>query len=85
MVAITTTELRKNFKKYFDIAHNERVIVHYGKNKAYEIIPTEKECENDASFSNPKLLAALKEAEKDIAAGRFTEIKDPKNLWESIK
>ncbi len=85
MVAITTTELRKNFKKYFDIAQKERVVVHYGKTQAYEIIPTQKESENDPYFSNPKLLAALKEAEEDIAAGRFTEIKDPKNLWDSIK
>jgi predicted transcriptional regulator len=26
----------------------------------------------------------LKRGEEDIAAGRFTEIKDPKNIWASI-
>ena len=85
MVAITTTELRKNFKKYFDIAQKERVVVHYGKTQAYEIIPTLKEEENDPYFSNPKLLAALKEAEEDIAAGRVREIKNVQQLWEDIE
>ena len=36
-------------------------------------------------FSNPGLLAALKEAEEDIAAGRVREVKDSSRLWEGIQ
>ena len=35
-------------------------------------------------FSNPGLLAALKEAEEDIAAGRVREVKDSSQLWEGL-
>jgi len=39
----------------------------------------------DKYFSNKGLLAALKEAEEDIAAGRVREVKDPSQLWEGIQ
>jgi len=36
-------------------------------------------------FSNPGLLAVLKEAEEDIAAGRVREVKDSSQLWEGLQ
>jgi PHD/YefM family antitoxin component YafN of YafNO toxin-antitoxin module len=84
MIAISTTELRKNLRKYLNLANKERVIIQCGNAETYEIVPGNKISDRDDYFSDLKLLAALKEAEEDIAAGRFTDIKDPQNIWESI-
>jgi PHD/YefM family antitoxin component YafN of YafNO toxin-antitoxin module len=84
MIAISTTELRKNLRKYLNMANKERVIVQCGKAETYEIVPAKKISDTDKYFSDPRVLAALIKAEEDIAAGRFTEIKDPKNIWDSI-
>ena len=75
MIAISTTELRKNLRKYLNIAIREKVIVQFGKTETFEIVPY---------CSQKKLLEVLKKGEEDLAAGKFTEIKDPKNIWASI-
>ncbi len=85
MIAISTTELRRNLKKYLTMANNERVVIQYGKAETYEIIPAKKISGADKYFSNPRLLAALKEDEEDIAAGLVREVKDSKQLWEGIE
>lgn len=85
MIAISTTELRRNLRKYLNLAQKERVIIQCGKTETYEIIPARRISDNDAYFSNPKLLNALKESEEDIAEGRVREIKDTKQLWEDIE
>ncbi len=85
MIAISTTELRRNLKKYLTIANKERVVILSGKAETYEIIPAKKISDTDKYFSNPRLLAALKEAEADIAAGRVREVKDSIQLWEGIE
>ena len=84
MIAISTTELRRNLRKYLNLAQKERVIIQYGKSETYEIIPSQKISDNDPYFSNPELLSALKEAEADIAGGRVSEVKDSKELRENI-
>lgn len=85
MIAISTTELRRNLRKYLNLAQKERVIIQCGKTETYEIIPARKISDNEAYFSNPKLLAALKEAEEDIAEGRMREVKDTNQLWEGTQ
>ena len=85
MIAISTTELRRNLKKYLTMANKERLVVQCGKAENYEIIPAKKISDTDKYFSNPRLLAALKEAEDDIVAGRVREVKDSKQLWEGIQ
>jgi len=67
------------------MSNNERVVIQSGKAEAYEIIPAKKISGADKYFSNPGLLAALKEAEEDIAAGRVREVKDSRQLWEGIQ
>lgn len=84
MIAISTTELRKNLKKYLNLAAREKVLVRFNKGETVEIVPGKKVTVKDESFDNSRLLEVLKRGEEDIAAGRFTEIKDPKNIWASI-
>lgn len=84
MIAISTTELRRNLRKYLNLAQKERVIIQCGKSETYEIIPSRKISDNDDYFSNPELLSALKESEEEIAEGRIREVKDSKDLWENI-
>lgn len=85
MIAISTTELRKNLRKYLNLAQKERVIIQCGKSETYEIIPARKINDNDPYFSGPELLSALKESEDDIASGRTRKIIDNSDLWESIQ
>ncbi|MEI8185823.1 MAG: hypothetical protein WCG19_03905 [Chlorobiaceae bacterium] len=85
MIAISTTELRKNLRKYLNLANKERFIVQCGRTETSEMAPAKKISDTDKYFSNPKLLEALKEAEEDIAAGRVREVKDVKQLWEGIQ
>ena len=84
MIAISTTELRRNLRKYLNLAQKERVIIQCGKSETYEIIPARKMSDSDPYFSTPELLSALKEAEEDISEGRVREVKDSKELWENI-
>ena len=84
MIAISTTELRKNLRKYLTMATKEKVVVRFNKTETVEIVPGEKITVKDEYSDNTKLLEVLKKGEEDIAAGRFTEIKDPKNIWASI-
>ena len=85
MIAISTTELRRNLRKYLNLAQKERVIIQCGKTETYEIIPARKISDNEAYLSDPKLLNALKESEEDIAEGRVREVKDTNQLWEGIQ
>ena len=56
MIAISTTELRKNLRKYLDIATKERVVVRFGKTGTVEIVPGKNIEVNDEYFSNPQLI-----------------------------
>jgi hypothetical protein len=86
MIAISTIEFRKNLRKYLNMANKERVIVQCGKSEAYEIVPAQPLSDTDAQlFSDSALLEVLKKGEMDFAAGRFTEIKDPKNIGDSLR
>ena len=84
MIAISTAELRKNLRKYLTMATKEKVVVRFNKTETVEIVPGEKITVKDEYSDNVKLLEVLKKGEEDIAAGRYTEIKDPKNIWASI-
>lgn len=82
MLVVSSREFRDNQKKYFDlIDQDEKVIVQRGKNKAYILTPV-----NDALklSVNPKLITMIGQAEKEIAKGNVTTIRDPKNIWQDI-
>ena len=84
MIAISTTELRKNLRKYLNLANKERVIVQCGNTETYEIVPAGKISDTDKYFSNPKVIEAIEKGRADAKAGRVTRIKDTRDPWESI-
>lgn len=84
MIAISTTELRNNLRKYLDIAKVQRVIIQCGKDETFELVPSERMSDGDRYMAIPENAAALREAIEDVKAGRVTRIKDPKNIWDSI-
>jgi PHD/YefM family antitoxin component YafN of YafNO toxin-antitoxin module len=93
MIEITSTELRRNLSKYFDIAleKKEIVLVRFKNKGTFALTPEPKNGHHrkktgsrDSSFDQPDLQQIIKEAEADFAAGRHTMIKDPNNIWESL-
>ena len=79
MIAVSTTELRKNLRKYLNMANNERVIVQCGGTETYEIVPARKISDTDRYFSDPKVIAAIEQAKAEAQAGKVTRITDPNN------
>jgi hypothetical protein len=63
MIAVSTTELRKNLRKYLNMANNERVIVQCGGTETYEIVPARKISDTDRYFSDPKVIEAIETRE----------------------
>ena len=85
MKIITSREFREKQKAYFDLSEKERIIVHRGKNRKPVLISTIEESEeSDIYFSDPKVMASIREGIEDIKAGRVTKIRDPNNIWQDI-
>ncbi len=63
MIAVSTTELRKNLRKYLNMANNERVIVQCGGTETYEIVPARKIIDTDRYFSDTKVIDAIETRE----------------------
>ena len=84
MIAISTTELRKNLKKDLNLATKETVVVRFGKTETVEIVPGKNIESNDEYFSNPKVLEAIERGRADAKAGRVTRIKDLSDPWAGI-
>lgn len=84
MIAISTTELRNNLRKYLDLAKVQRVVIQCGKNETFELVPGERMSDGDRYMAIPENAAAVREGIEDMKAGRVTRIKDPKNIWDSI-
>ena len=85
MKIITTREFRENQKAYFDLAETERVIVHRGKNrKPVLLTPVDDGTETDIYFSDPAVLAAIRQGIEEVKAGKTTPIEDLDNIWADI-
>ena len=84
MIAVSTTELRKNLRKYLNMANNERVIVQFGGTETYEIVPARKISDTDRYFSDPKVIEAIERGKAEAKAGKVARITDPSNPWASI-
>ena len=84
MIAISTTELRKNLMKYLNLANKERVIIQCGNTETYEIVPAKNISDTDKYFSDPKVIEAIEKGRADAKAGRVTRIKDTRDPWASI-
>jgi antitoxin YefM len=78
MVIISSREFRDNQKKYFDLVdQNEQVIVQRGKRKSYMLSPLS---EIDRMSTNPELIAKIKKAEEEIAAGNVVTINSSEDI-----
>ena len=84
MIAVSTTELRKNLRKYLNMANNERVIVQCGGTETYEIVPARKISDSDRYFSDPKVIEAVERGKAEAKAGKVTRITDPGNPLTNI-
>lgn len=80
MKTVSTTEFRKNQKKYLELAETERVIVHGSRNRAYAIVPVDQIDETTFLLSNPANAEHLRESIKEIERGEGISIKLD-NLW----
>lgn len=83
MIIVSSREFRDHQKKYFDMVdQNEQIIVQRGKDKAYVIVPL-----NDADrlSVNDIMIQTVQEAEAEYTKRSTTRIKDPGNIWESIR
>ena len=57
MLIINSREFRQNQKIYFDLADkNEQIIVHRGKNKAYKIVPVDR---NDKLMTESEFISKI--------------------------
>lgn len=88
MLVISSTQFRTSQKKYLDLAERERVIIKRG-NKVIELVVSDKvnnnpSPSNDTWFDNSKNIEAVMMGIEEIKAGKTIEIKDPKNIWDSI-
>jgi PHD/YefM family antitoxin component YafN of YafNO toxin-antitoxin module len=84
MIAVSTTELRKNLRKYLNMANNERVIVQCGGTETYEIVPARKISDTDRYFSDPKVIEAIERGKAEAKAGKVTRIIDQDNPLANI-
>ena len=82
MIAISTTELRRNLRKYLNAANKERVIIQCGKSETYEIIPARKMSDTDLYFSDPNVVEHLQHSLQQVEEGKTTVLKksDIKNF-----
>ena len=82
MIAISTTELRRNLRKYLNTANKERVIIQCGKSETYEIIPARKMSDTDRYFSDPNVVEHLQHSLQQVEEGKTTVLKksDIKNF-----
>lgn len=72
MKTVGVSELRNNIKKYLDLAQNEVVIIHRGKECSFAIVPT---APNEESPYNLEFVSnMLKEGLKTPKNGKRTKV-----------
>lgn len=83
MLVISSREFRDNQKKYLDLVDKQKqIVVRRGKDKAYLLTPIS---EIDRMSVNPELIRIAQEAEQEFKEGKTIRIKDPRNIWDSIR
>lgn len=83
MIAISTTELRNNLRKYLDLAKVERIIIQCGKNETFELVPSERMSDGDRYMGIPENAAAARKGITEIDEGKGIKV-NPKDIWNSI-
>lgn len=73
MIVISSREFRTHQKKYLDLVDKKnQVIIQRGKSKAYALKPLS---ESDRYFSDPEVLAHIKEGIKEAENGETVKVK----------
>ena len=95
MIEITSTELRRNMIKYFDLAveKKEQLIVRLRNRGTFTITPAidirhrkriAKKTELEAYLDQPEVQQSILRAREDVKAGRVRKFTTVKQLWEGI-
>lgn len=84
MIAISTTELRNNLRKYLDLAKVERIIIQCGKNETFELVPSERMSDGDRYMQHPGNAEAVSRGIHQMREGNVRKIKNPKDIWASL-
>jgi len=74
-IAISTTEFKRNLRKYLDIANKERVIIQCRKSETFEIIPARKMSDIDRCFSDLKVVEHLQHSLQQVEEGKTPVLK----------
>lgn len=83
MIVISPSELRKNLKKYLDMAESERIVIQRGKTDMFELRKRER-ISDDPFFDNPKNIEAIEKGIQEIREGKYKTLDPNKSLWENI-
>lgn len=92
MIEITSTELRKNFGKYLNIAIEKKVqvLVRHRNKGLFSLTPepqnpSETGTANDSYFDKPEVIESIRRGKADVKAGRVRRFSGIKDLWEGIQ
>ena len=83
MMVISPSEFRANLRKYFDLAHTERVIIRRSKGQSFALVPTH----DDELTISDQLKKKIAKAREDFRMGKGTACKtleDSLELLESL-
>lgn len=83
MMVISPSEFRANLRKYFDLAHTERVIIRRSKGQSFALVPTH----DDELTISDQLKKKIAKAREDFRVGKGTACKtveDSLELLESL-
>lgn len=83
MMLISPSEFRANLRKYFDLAHTERVIIRRSKGQSFALVPTH----DDELTISDQLKKKIAKAREDFRVGKGTAcktVKDSLELLESL-
>lgn len=90
-ITISSTELRANQKKYFDMAETTRIFVKRGR-KLIELVVKDAIDDNpspsgDAWFDDPRNIAELSRRIEAVRQGnaRFTPLEELRKSWEDTE
>ena len=83
MVVVSPGELRRNLKKYQDLADKERVIIQRGNTETFELRKRER-ISDDSFFDDPKNIEAIEKGIADIKVGKSRKSDPNKTIWENI-
>ena len=81
MMVISPSEFRANLRKYFDLAHTERVIIRRSKGQSFALVPTH----DDELTISDQLKKKIAKAREDFRVGKGTACKTLEDSLELLE